>query len=112
MFGDLLRKVPMFEETDDIFIKALVFTLQPQNVLRGDYLFMMNQPGNCMYLIKNGCVQIKNLDGTVVFATLMAGAFLGELSMLTGQRRTASAQVVAVPTYSTQVDAKGATRYA
>ena len=94
MHGQLLRKVPMFAKTDDMFIKALVRALRPQVVLRGDYLFHMNEPGDCMFFIKNGCVQIKNLDGTIVFASLMPGAFLGELSMLTGQRRTASAQAV------------------
>ena len=94
MHGQLLRKVPMFAKTDDMFIKALVRALRPQVVLRGDYLFHMNEPGDSMFFIKNGCVQIKNLDGTIVFASLMPGAFLGELSMLTGQRRTASAQAV------------------
>ena len=94
MHEQLLRKVPMFRKTDDMFIKALVRTLQPQVLLRGDYLFRMNEPGDSMFFIKNGCVQIKNLDGTVVFASLMPGAFLGELSMLTGQRRTASAQAI------------------
>ena len=94
MHEQLLRKVPMFKKTDDMFIKALVRTLQPQVLLRGDYLFRMNEPGDCMFFIKNGCVQLKSLDGTVVFASLMPGAFLGELSMLTGQRRTASAQAV------------------
>ena len=77
-----------------MFIKALVCKLQPQVLLRGDYLFRMNEPGDCMFFIKSGCVQLKSLDGTVVFASLMPGAFLGELSMLTGQRRTASAQAV------------------
>ena len=95
MHEPMLRQVPMFSETDDMFIKALVRTLQPQVLLRGDWLFRMNEPGDCMFFIKNGCIQIKNLDGTVVFASLMPGAFLGELSMLTGQRRTASAQAIA-----------------
>ena len=94
MHEQLLRKVPMFRNTDDMFIKALVCKLQPQVLLRGDYLFRMNEPGDCMFFIKSGCVQLKSLDGTVVFASLMPGAFLGELSMLTGQRRTASAQAI------------------
>ena len=94
MHEQLLRKVPMFRNTDDMFIKALVRTLQPQVLLRGDYLFRMNEPGDCMFFIKSGCVQLKSLDGTVVFASLMPGAFLGELSMLSGQRRTASAQAI------------------
>ena len=82
----------MFKDTDDAFIKVLVRMLQPQVLLRGDYLFRMNEPGDCMYFIKNGCVQIKNLDCTVVFATLKPGAYFGELAMLTQQRRTATAQ--------------------
>ena len=52
----------------------------------------MNEPGDRMYFIKSGCVQIKNHDCTVVFASLKSGAYFGELAMLTHQRRTATAQ--------------------
>ena len=50
----LLRQVPMFEECDDIFIKALVQQLKPQVLIKGDHAFRMNEPGDSMYFIQNG----------------------------------------------------------
>ena len=94
MHEHLVRQVPMFADTDDIFIKALVRVLKPQVLMRGDCAFRVNEPGDCMYFIQSGCVQITNVDRSVVFVTLMPGAYFGELAMLTSQRRTATAQAV------------------
>lgn len=69
----LLRQVPMFEECDDIFIKALVQQLKPQVLIKGDHAFRMNEPGDSMYFIQNGYIKIANEDETVVFCTLMPG---------------------------------------
>ena len=44
----------MFEECDDIFIKALVQQLKPQVLIKGDHAFRMNEPGDSMYFIQNG----------------------------------------------------------
>ena len=86
--------ISSFAETDDIFIKALVRVLRPEVLLRGDCIFRMNEPGDSMYFIQNGCMQMTNLDRSVVFVTLMPGAYFGELAMLTSQRRTATAQAI------------------
>ena len=45
-----------------------------------------------MFFLKKGAVQITN--GGVIYCTLMPGSHFGELSMLTGQRRTAAAKAV------------------
>ena len=88
----LLRKVPMFEGCDDVFINQLVRVLRPQVLLKGDCAFKLNDPGDSMYFLKKGAVQITN--GGVIYCTLMPGSHFGELSMLTGQRRTAAATAV------------------
>ena len=95
MHEHLVRQVPMFAETDDIFIKALVRALKPQVLMRGDCAFRVNEPGDCMYFLQSGCVQITNADRSVVFVTLMRPApTLASYAMLTSQRRTATAQSV------------------
>ena len=50
--------------------------------------------GDRMYFIQNGCIQIVSSDETVVYHTLIEGAYFGELSMLTSQRRTATARAL------------------
>ena len=88
----LVRKVPMFEGCDDVFINQLVRVLRPQVLLKGDCAFQLNDPGDAMFFLKKGAVQITN--GGVIYCTLMPGSHFGELSMLTGQRRTAAAKAV------------------
>ena len=48
-----------------------------------------------MPAVSRASVQITNHDRSVVFITLMPGAYFGELAMLTTQRRTATAQAIA-----------------
>jgi hypothetical protein len=88
----LVRKVPMFEGCDDVFINQLVRVLRPQVLLKGDCAFQLNDSGDAMFFLKKGAVQITN--GGVIYCTLMPGSHFGELSMLTGQRRTAAAKAV------------------
>ena len=79
----------MFELCDDVVINQLVRVLRPQVLLKGDSCFKLNDPGDSIYFLKKGAVQIVN-EG-VIYCTLMPGSHFGELSMLTGQRRTAAA---------------------
>ena len=51
-------------------------------LLKGDCAFKLNDPGDSMYFLKKGAVQITN--GGVIYCTLMPGSHFGELSMLTG----------------------------
>jgi len=92
----LLRQVPMFENCDDAFIKALVQLLKPQVLLMGDCAFKVYEMGSTMYFIQNGCMQILGeadaTHGEIIYCTLMAGSYFGELAMLTSQRRTATAR--------------------
>ena len=37
----------------------------------------MNEPGDSMYFIQNGYIKIANEDESVVFCTLMPGAYFG-----------------------------------
>ena len=90
----LLREVPMFASTDDAFIKVLTRVLKPMVLLRGDCAFRSNEPGDSMYFIQNGCMQMTNEDRSLVYCTLMPGSYFGELAMLCSQRRTATAQAI------------------
>ncbi|KAL1510271.1 hypothetical protein AB1Y20_006593 [Prymnesium parvum] len=94
MYEPLVRRVPMFETCDEGFIKALCKQLKPQVLLEGDCVFRAHELADMMYFIQNGCIQIVSGDETVVYHTLIEGAYFGELSMLTSQRRTATARAL------------------
>ncbi len=60
---------------------------------RGELIFKENQPGDCAYLIKSGVVVVyKEIDGEkVILGKLKSGDLLGEMAVITGEPRTASA---------------------
>jgi len=90
----LLRKVPIFDGCHDEFVRALARQLRAEVLIAGDYAFKMNEMGKSMYFLQTGFMQVGNGDFTVVYATLKAGAYFGELAMFTSQRRTASARAL------------------
>jgi CRP-like cAMP-binding protein len=74
----------------------------------GSVLFHEGETGVVMYVIQSGYVRItkKVSGGDRVLATLGPGEFLGEMSLLSGHPRTASAQVTeAAPAKVLELDA-------
>jgi len=64
-----------------------------KKLIPGDVIFKEGEPGNEMYLIKSGSVKItKRIGGKEkVLAVLKEGDFFGEMSVLDGSFRSASA---------------------
>jgi CRP/FNR family cyclic AMP-dependent transcriptional regulator len=62
----------------------------------GDVLFHEGELGEEMYVIQSGSVEISKRTGTVdiPIATLGRGEFLGEMAILNGKPRTATARVI------------------
>lgn len=54
----LVRKVAMFAMTSDDFIRAIVVRLKTQAVLKEDYIFRCGDPGDCMFFVGVGIVDI------------------------------------------------------
>ena len=90
----LVRLVPMFADADDNFVRAIVRLLKPQVLLEGDLAFRKNEPGDTMFFIQMGRVQIGNEDFSVVFVVKRPRTFFGEFAMFTAQRRSASARAL------------------
>jgi CRP-like cAMP-binding protein len=94
LHAPLVKSVPMFEECDDAFIKAIVLQLRPQVLLGGDAAFKQDEAGTEMYFIMRGEMRMMDDTLTVCYNALYSGAYFGELAMLTGQPRTATALAV------------------
>src|SRR4051812_3912309 len=62
----------------------------------GDVLFREGEPGELMFVIQTGAVRISKQVGgdEKVLAVLGPGEFLGEMAILNGKPRTATATVI------------------
>ena len=78
-----------------------------QEFAAGDVLFRDGEPGDRMFVIQTGAVRItKTMGGEQkVLAVLGPGEFLGEMAILNGKPRTATATVVE-PTRCLLIDAR------
>jgi len=74
-------------------IKDWVFTRKNLHFKKGDVIFNKHDEGKEMYFIDSGDIEIvKTLDDVDLnIASLSSGDFLGEMTLITGNKRVASA---------------------
>jgi len=91
--SSLLRQIPLFESMEDADLVALGNKLTPKSFGEGDVIFAQGDEGHAMYLIQEGAVDIVAGSGTqrVTLASLFNGQYFGELSLLDGAPRSATA---------------------
>jgi len=93
---EALRSVPLFASLDDEDASALRGLLRPRETAAGALLFRAGEAGDAMYLIESGRVRIHVADAAgqnLTLAELARGDFFGEMSLLDGKPRSASATV-------------------
>ena len=91
--ADLLKEVPLFQLLDDNERTDLAAQLDVVNFPGGQTIFNYGEPGDSMYVISSGEVEVffKNDTGErIVLEVATRGDFFGELSMLDNGTRTAS----------------------
>jgi len=94
--SEMLAGVPLFALLDDQERAALAGRIGTTKIPAWQMIFHHGDPGDTMYLVREGEVEIffKNDTGErIVLETLCAGDFFGEISLLDGGPRTASALV-------------------
>jgi CRP/FNR family cyclic AMP-dependent transcriptional regulator len=94
---EALRSVPLFASLDDADASALRSLLKLEVKPAGSVLFRKGEGGDRMYLIEGGRVRIhiRDEDGEdVTLAELAGGDFFGEMAILDGKPRSASATVI------------------
>jgi CRP/FNR family cyclic AMP-dependent transcriptional regulator len=97
MTTNTLRTVPLFESLNETGATELCDLLETMDCRAAQTLFRAGDAGNAMYLIEQGRVRInvKGADGHEInVAELGPGDFFGEMAMLDGQPRSASATAV------------------
>ncbi|KAK4301991.1 hypothetical protein Pmani_025891 [Petrolisthes manimaculis] len=95
---DTLKRVEIFQNTEAGFLCELVLHLRPVLFSPGDYICRKGEVGKEMYIVNRGRLQVVADDGKTMLATLKAGSYFGEISILNmgtaGNRRTASVRSV------------------
>jgi CRP/FNR family cyclic AMP-dependent transcriptional regulator len=91
---ELLANIPLFALLDEQERSALAGRLDDCSFTAGSTLFTAGDPGESMYIVISGEVEIffrNNTGHKVALETATPGHFIGEISLLDGGSRTASA---------------------
>lgn len=102
----LLASVPLFERLDDDERTLLAAQLDDVSFDAGQAVFKRGDPGGSIFIVASGAVEIfveDTVGQRVVFEVARAGDFFGELSLLDGDPRSASALALE-PTRAVRLD--------
>jgi uncharacterized membrane protein len=94
--AEILAEVPLFSLLHEEEREELAGRLERIEAPAGKTMFLRGDPGNAMYIVRSGAVEIffKNDTGErIVLETATRGHFFGEISLLDEGPRTASAVV-------------------
>lgn len=86
---ELIREVPLFDLCDDQEQKQLASAFTEHVILKGSYLFHEGDKTNSLFIIVRGALGI--YKGETLLTVLGGGDIVGEMALLTGQPRMASA---------------------
>src|SRR5690349_20201468 len=94
---DLLRKVPTFARLTEDQLALLAASVGSQSFERGETIFHQGSIGSALYIVVSGEVRITILSAAGqehTVAIFRAGDFFGEMALLDGQPRSASAKAL------------------
>lgn len=89
-----LQSIPLFESLGKRDLTMLLSIIHRRSYLAGEYIFYQGDPGIGLYVIREGEVKIiRSGDNSdeIDLATFSKGDFFGELALVDGERRSASA---------------------
>jgi CRP/FNR family transcriptional regulator/CRP/FNR family cyclic AMP-dependent transcriptional regulator len=90
----ILRQVELFADLPDAALSSLATRAQLRAYRRAEVLFRKDDPGTALFVIKTGRVKISTFSAEgkeAVFTVHRPGDVFGELALLDGARRSATA---------------------
>jgi CRP-like cAMP-binding protein len=88
--SDRLRRIPLFSSLSHDELVAAARLFAERQAESGTCLTVERASGYSFFVIEDGVVEVEQ-DGTLV-NTLVAGDFFGEMAIMSGQRRSATAK--------------------
>jgi len=91
---DVLRSCALFSAIDDVALATVARQLRVRRFRRHEVIFHEGDPGDSLFVVSSGSVKIALGSATgdeAIIATLGRGDFFGELSVLDGEERSATA---------------------
>lgn len=95
--ADMLAEVPIFSLLDDGERATLADRVDIESHGAGRVLFSLGDPGDSLYVVRKGAIELfvtKDDGAKVVLERAVRGDFFGEISLLDGGARNATAQVL------------------
>jgi CRP-like cAMP-binding protein len=92
-YVDFLRKVALFSELDDAQLEQLAGVAREQHYKKNVTLFHVDDPGNALFILKNGLVKITIEDQSgreIILRMLYPTDFFGEMSLIDDMPRSAT----------------------
>jgi CRP-like cAMP-binding protein len=89
-----LLSIPIFSRLTRRELGMLMNIVHNRNYVSGEYIFYQGDPGLGIYIIRDGEVTIqrkKEDDSIISLASFAKGDFFGELALIDGEKRSASA---------------------
>ena len=95
---EALHSSPLFAGLDDATLTLCADAMRGRKFRRGEVVFHVEDPGDALFLVTSGEIKIvlPSEEGAepVILTTVGRGGFFGELALLDGQPRSASAIAV------------------
>ena len=81
---DLLKTLPIFEDLSIDEMRDFYKLCEPIALAAGEVLIEQGRPGQALYIIREGSIAVVSVEGKIEkpIATLPAGTFVGEMSLI------------------------------